>query len=92
MKKLFLIALLATNCYAEPFRYDKPTVCDDAKEIFKMIDEYKEKVIFTGQPDGDGNIGSYIILTENAVTGTWTIIQNNSKFACVLAVGQNQKS
>ena len=40
MKKIFLILLLATNCYAEPFRYDKPTVCDDAKEIFKMIEEY----------------------------------------------------
>ena len=47
MKKIFLILLLATNCYAEPFRYDKPTICDDVKEVLKMIEEYKEKIIFS---------------------------------------------
>ena len=46
MKKIFLILLLATNCYAEPFRYDKPTICDDVKEVLKLIEEYKEKIIF----------------------------------------------
>ena len=92
MKKIFLILLLATNCYAEPFRYDKPTICDDVKEVLKLIEEYKEKIIFTGKPLGDNNGGSFIMLTENVSTGSWTLIQNNNKFACVIAVGQNEKS
>ena len=84
--------LLASNCYADPFRYDKPTVCDDVKEIMKMIEKYEEKIIFSGKPEGDGQGGSFIVLTENSKTGSWTLIQNNNKFACVIAVGQNEKS
>ena len=92
MKKLFLMMLLASNCYADPFRYDKPTVCDDVKEIMKMIEKYEEKIIFSGKPDGNGNGGSYIMLTENNKTGSWTLIQTNAKFSCVIAVGTNEKS
>lgn len=84
--------LLASNVQAEAFRYDKPTVCDDIKTVFKMIEEYEEKIIFTGKPEGDGNGGSYIVLTENSKTGSWTLLQTNQKFACVIAVGTNEKS
>lgn len=94
MKKIFLTLLLVTNyCYAEPFPYEKPVVCDTAVDIFSMVQkEYNEKITFSGKPEGASEAGSAIVVTENKETGTWSIIQFNSKFACVIAVGKHEKS
>lgn len=93
MKKLFLLLLIVTNCYAEPFAYEKPLICDNTVDIFSMLEkEYNEKIIFSGNPDGATEKGSVIVVTENSQTGTWTIVQFNSKFACVIAIGKNEKS
>jgi hypothetical protein len=92
MRKLFLLLLISTNCYAEPFQYDKPTVCDDLGSVLKMMSEYKEKIVFTGIPQGMTEGASSILLLENSNTGTWTILQHNEKFACIIAVGKNEKS
>jgi hypothetical protein len=92
MKKLFLLLLLSTNCYAEPFQYDKPTICNDLLSVLNMMSEYKEKIVFTGRPQGPNEGDSFIVLLENLETGTWTLLQHNEKFACIIAVGKNEKS
>lgn len=92
MKKILLLTLFSSTCFAEPFRYDKPLICDEVKAVFSMIEEFREVVTFSGDPEGEDNGGSKIILTQNKDTGTWTIIQSNNKYACVIAVGQNHNS
>ncbi len=50
-----------------------------------LMAEYGEKVVWVGK---DRNNGTYVSLYKNEATGTWTMIQYDSRTGCVLNAGE----
>ena len=93
MKHLLLIlTLISSTCYADAFESKKTIFCDDFAILISKLEEFKEKVTWVGSPDSPGDAGSTITLMENPVTGSWSLIQYNSKLGCLLASGTNKKT
>ena len=92
MKKLLLLLVISSACHAEPFQSTKTVMCDSLPTLLRNLEPFKEKVIWSGAPEGPGNIGSTISLMEHPTNGSWTLIQYDSKYGCVLGVGTNLKS
>ena len=91
MKKFIAILLLAsTTTFAEPVKSTLQIVCDDTKTLFEHFveGEYQEIPFWAGFEDV--NKTSFVLLT-NKETGTWTMIQYNSRRGCVIAVGDKWK-
>ena len=93
MKK---IAVTLTLCvalsvaFAEAIETKKDVVCDNKKELFDWVqtNEYQEKLIWIG----DSPLSkTKLAVISNKDTGTWTIIEFNDKYACVLSVGVSSK-
>ena len=89
---LVILALISSTCYADVFESKKTIVCDDFPTLIAKLEEFKEKVTWVGSPDSPGDVGSTITLMENPSTGSWTLIQYNSKWGCLLAAGTNKKT
>ena len=53
--------------------------------IAHLMAEYGEKVVWVGK---DRNNGTYVSLYKNEATGTWTMIQYDSRTGCVLGSGE----
>jgi hypothetical protein len=53
--------------------------------ISHLMTEYGEKVVWVGK---DRNNGTYVSLYKNEATGTWTMIQYDSRTGCVLGAGE----
>jgi hypothetical protein len=86
MRKLLLLCAIAVPMWvtAEPVKMNKEVVCDEAtKLISQFISDKNEQPIFVGI-----TTGSVLVVLVNPATQAWTVIQTNSKIACVLEVGQ----
>jgi hypothetical protein len=91
MKKIIAILLLAsTSVFAAPVKSTLQVVCDDTKAIFEYFveGEYQEVPFWSGFEDT--NKTSFALLT-NKETGSWTMIQYNSRRGCVIATGTKWK-
>ena len=82
------VLLLPALAYPDPVKVDKEVFCDDTKKIVNALisNDYKESPQWMGQDDT-----SKYMLFANEKTGSWTIIQFNEQFACVLGVGDGHK-
>jgi len=67
----------------------KKIICTDTDSLSELLaKEFKEVPVFSGFNEEEGQT---YILTLNAKTGTWTMIQGNKKISCVIGVGVNGK-
>ena len=53
--------------------------------IAHLMEAYGEKVVWIGK---DRNNGTYVSLYKNEATGTWTMIQYDTRTGCVLSAGE----
>ncbi len=91
MRKLLLaLLLMPALVWAEPFRAEKPTVCDAIEAMMQHLTEkYNEVPVWNGRGVGKFDQGNSIMMLMNHSTKTWTIIQYNDTVACILAVGED---
>lgn len=83
----FLFCLTSSIANAQSFQSNKPVICDNVQKIIQALgDNYEEKPIWAGT--GEGTRFSLFI---NQNTGSWTIIQFTTEFACILGVGNDSK-
>jgi len=88
MKKTLILAagvLYFAQAVAEPYRANKPVMCDTLENVTKtMKEKYGEEPVWFGR-DLENN-GNYVLLS-NSQTRSWTFIQFTNSWACVLGVG-----
>jgi hypothetical protein len=80
--------MIPVIAFAEPVKINKPVVCNDTSVVFKALTDgdFKEQPIWVGAAED-----SKYTLFVNEKTGTWTVIQFDSKNACVLGEGIKSK-
>ena len=85
---LFCLASSIANAQ-EVIDLNKPMKCGDAEYVMTHFStEYGEKPLWVGRDLS----GSHITLLVNKEKKTWTLIQYDSKLACVLGAGQASSS
>jgi len=90
MKKLLILLMFATSVFAQEkeiqvFELTRPMKCAKVEEMMDFLtSEFHEKMAWVGK---DENNGSYLSLFKNKDTGTWSLIQYDSKVGCFLASG-----
>ena len=87
---ILLVCVAISVAFAEAIETTKDVLCDDKKELFAWIqtNEYQEKPTWVG--DSPSSKTKLAVLTNNE-TGTWTIIEFDDKYACVVSVGVKSK-
>lgn len=91
MKKfLFSLLLLPALVFAQessnqgPVIVDKKVACDTVGVIVYWLTEHeRQKPFWVGTTEGE----SFLAVITNEKTGTWTLIEFNDKYACVLSTG-----
>ena len=86
-KLLFAFALLISGATGaqEVIRLNKEMKCSNAEFIMNEFSQnWGESPIWVGKTDHD----THITLMVNKIKRTWTIIEYNSKIACILGVGE----
>mgnify|MGYP003352733691 CR=1 FL=1 len=79
----FLLALTSLVVNAQVYKTEKPVVCSKLKNIIEYVsDEYQEQPLWNGVGDD-----SKYLLTVNPITHTWTMIEYNQDFGCIVGVG-----
>jgi len=91
---LGLIPLLANaqtiSIQGEIITLNKPLKCSDSQTVLSFfVTKFGEKPIWVGK---DSETGSFISVLVNKDRNTWTVIQYDSKFACVLGAGEQGSS
>ena len=80
---LFLPALVVAQQQG-PVRVEKAVLCDATDVVFEAIaKEWKEQPIW-----GSIKEDSRVMLTANLETQTWTLVQFNDEWACLIEAGQ----
>ena len=80
-------AVLATAS-AEPRIVNKPVTCDTVSAVFGALAEtFQETPQWQGRTQNTG-----VVLTVNAKTGAWTLVEYTTTTACIIAVGENSSS
>lgn len=85
--KLAVFLFIATQlAHAEPFKAQKPIVCDTTKNVVESMTgpEWREEPIWLGKDEL-----SKFVLMVNDLTGSWTIIQYRGDIACIIGLGEN---
>lgn len=84
------LLLFSTVANGQAFQSEKPMFCDKAEKIIKALIEsdYHESPIWIGKDDTND---SRYALFSNEKTKSWTFLQYNDKFACILGVGSDSK-
>lgn len=90
MRKLamaFLFCLISPIANAqEIIDLTKPMKCSDAESVMNYFsNEHKEKPVWVGKTLN----GSHITLLVNKEKHTWTMIEYDSRFGCVLGAGES---
>lgn len=83
----FLFCLTSTIANAQDQIYDmtKPLKCSTVDNVFNYFkDNFQEKPIWVGKT----TTGTYITLMSNKESKTWTLVEYDVKFACVLGAGE----
>ena len=90
MKIFLILVLTASLAHAEPRTLNKPVVCESTEKVFRtMVEEFGETPQWRGSTSEQG---TSTVLTVNAKTGAWTLIEYTSVMACVIGVGENSSS
>jgi hypothetical protein len=93
MKTFLILAVLFTvtlDAHAETRRLNKSVICDNTEKVFRtMLEEFGETPQWRGSTPEQG---TSTVLTVNAKTGAWTLIEYTSQIACVIGVGEQSSS
>jgi hypothetical protein len=93
MRTFLILAILFTvtlDAAAETRRLNKPVVCESTEKVFRtMVEEFGETPQWRGSTSQQG---TSTVLTVNAKTGAWTLIEYTSVMACVIGVGEQSSS
>ena len=75
---------------AEPTKTTKEVICDNRKDLFEWLqtNEYQEKPTWLGD---NPLSNTKLAILSNKDTGTWTIIEFDDSYACVVSIGINSK-
>jgi len=85
-----LLLTVATAVMAEPRVLNKPVTCDATATVLRtIVEDFKETPQWRGS---NPEQGTSTVLTVNAKTGAWTLIEFNAVTACVIGVGENSSS
>jgi hypothetical protein len=85
---LFCLASSIANAQ-EIIDLTKPLKCSDAQSVMNyFVDTHKETPIWIGKTVHN----SHITLLMNKETRSWTMIEYDSKYACVLGAGEDKSS
>ena len=91
MKKIIiaLFMCMAIPLYSqtiELFELSRAMRCAEVQKLINhLADAYGEKVVWVGK---ERNTGTHIALYRNDSTGTWTMIQYDTRTGCVLGAGE----
>jgi len=90
---LTLALLLTTTTFAqqpdEIIDLVKPLKCSRAESVMNFFAEkFKEKPLWVGKT----STGTHIVLMVNKETKTWTLIEYDSRLACVIGAGETSSS
>jgi hypothetical protein len=86
---LFCLASSIANAQ-EVIELNKPMKCGDAEFVIRhFAQEYGELPLWVGK---EKQSSSYITLLVNKDKKTWTMVQYDSKLACVLGAGEGGSS
>lgn len=88
-----LALLLNTTTFAqqpdEIIELVKPMKCSRAESVLNFFtDKFKEKPLWVGKTSTD----THVVLLVNKETKTWTLIEYDSRLACVLDAGETSSS
>ena len=93
MRTFLILAVLFTvtlDAAAETRRLNKPVICDNTEKVFRtIVEEFGETPQWRGH---NAQQGTSTVLTVNAKTGSWTLIEYTTLTACVIGVGENSSS
>lgn len=93
MKKIFILLFFIPNLVVakEWFEAHKQLDCGPFSDILSIITEkgVNEEVSWIGESEGNQ---SQVALFLNPKTSTWTLVQYNKDYACVLEMGKNYKT
>jgi hypothetical protein len=90
MKKLLLLLMFATSAFAQQqefqvFELTRPMKCAAVEDIMLFINQnFGETMAWVGK---DENNSSYLALYKNKETGSWSLIQYDSKVGCFIGSG-----
>jgi hypothetical protein len=79
--------MFATSAFAqqETFMVNRSMKCGDAQRLMNdMFEQYGEKLVWSAKSEHNE---SYFGILKNVETGTWTLIQFDSKIGCVVGSG-----
>jgi hypothetical protein len=92
MKKLLILLLFPLTVFAqnEPFTLNKPVMCDKIEVVIKWLEnkERNQKPFWIGHSTSNEIFYGVIV---NERTGSWTMIEFNDKYACVLGTGEKNR-
>lgn len=85
---LLSLLLLPAVAFAQPVTVEKTLFCEKTEKVMANIKDnsYKEIPFWLGLTDKTA-----VILIQNHKTKTWTLIQFNNEYACILASGVDYK-
>lgn len=86
----FLFCFISSIANAqEIIDLNKPMKCSEAQNVMNFFsNNHKETPVWVGKTVH----GSYITLLANKETRSWTIVEYDSKIACVLGAGEEKTS
>ena len=86
----FLFCFISSIANAqEIIDLNKPMKCSEAQNVMNYFtSNHKETPVWVGKTVH----GSYITLLANKETRSWTIVEYDSKIACVLGAGEEKTS
>jgi hypothetical protein len=86
----FLFCFISSIANAqEIIDLNKPMKCSEAQNVMNYFtNNHKETPVWVGKTVH----GSYITLLANKETRSWTIVEYDSKIACVLGAGEEKTS
>lgn len=80
----FLFCLVSTIANAEPFRINRPAVCEDATVVLKeLMEKFGEQPIWQGKTE-QGLLG---LILANPDSKTWSYVVTDGQKACLVDSG-----
>ena len=86
----FLFCLISSIAHAqEIIDLTKPMKCSDASSVINyFVDTHKETPVWVGKSVHN----THITLLVNKDTRSWTVIEYDTRIACVLGAGEDKSS
>ena len=84
----FLFCLISSIAHAQQIiDLQKPLKCSDAQVVMNyFVDTHKEIPVWVGKSVHN----THVTLLMNSATGSWTMIEYDTKLACVLGAGEDK--